>query len=231
MFKGLIDKVVDFNDDCFRNVATIMPSQDLLDDLSDNARERAFGETLVADKKEEDFYSPIIMRPFSYGTALGDASYTGIPTRFSDSKRFGVWYGSLDLITTIYETAYHFRKRLADMLMPIEEEVVSDRRVFRMHVGGILVDLRGKYRKFPQLLNEIDYTFPQSVGAYLYDNGQTGILVESARYREGVNIAAFKPDVLSSPRHHSDLTYRWRPGDSSIRIEKTRGRTWKILHP
>lgn len=231
MFKGLIDKIADFNDDCFRNISTVIPSENLLDDLSDKAREWAFGEALVADQKEEDLYSPIIMRPFSYGTALGDPPFTGLPTRFSDSKRFGIWYGSLDLITTIYETVYHFRKRLADMLIPIEKEVVSDRRVFRVHVGGILVDLRGKHQKFPQLLSEKDYTFSHVVGSYLYDNGQAGILVESIRYPDGINVAALKPDILSNPRHHCYLTYRWLPGDFSVHIEKTPGRTWKILHP
>jgi hypothetical protein len=115
------------------------------------------------------------------------------------------------------------------MLTTISEEIVSERRVFWVHAEGILVDLRGKCRRFPKLVDKEDYTFTRAVGAHLHDNGQNGLLVESARHQEGTNIAAFKPDVLSDPRHHSYLTYRWVPGQSEVRVEKTSGRTWKVL--
>lgn len=231
MLEGLIDKVLDFDSDAFRNISSILISEDLLDDLSADPKDRVAGEALVAEQKEQDdFFSPIIMRPFTYGVGLSDAPAGQYPTRFSDGRRFGVWYGSLDLLTSVYETAYHFKKRLSDMLIEIEEEVVSERRIFLVHVSGILVDLRGKRRSFPQLHDKEDYSFTHTVGAYLFDKGQSGLLVESARYRDGVNIAAFRPDILSNPRHHSYMIYRWKPGDSSVRIEKTRGRTWKVIN-
>ncbi len=47
----------------------------------------------------------------------------------------------------------HWKKRLSDMLMRIEEEVVSERRVFRVTVAGILIGLRGKQVAFPQLID------------------------------------------------------------------------------
>jgi len=228
MFEGLIEKVVDFNDDAFRNIAYIM--EDFFDDLSADPEDRAFGEALVSERKEhEDFESLAIMRPFTYGTSLSDSPHAAFPTRFSDGTRFGVWYGSLDLLTSVYETACHFKRRITDMLTEIAEEVVSERRVFLVHVGGILVDLRKKHHKFPKLIEKGDYSFTHAIGAYLCDNGQNGLLVESARNRDGVNAAAFKPGILSNPRHHSYLVYRWVPGDSAVRIEKTRGRTWKVL--
>ncbi|MDA8104524.1 MAG: RES family NAD+ phosphorylase [Nitrospiraceae bacterium] len=228
MFEGLIEKVVDFDDDAFRNISAIV--EDFFDDLSADPEDRAFGEALVSARKDqEDFESLTIMRPFTYGASLSDSPHAAFPTRFSDGTRFGVWYGSLDLLTSVYETAYHFRRRITDMLTVIAEEVVSERRVFLVHVGGILVDLRNKHHKFPKLLEKVDYSFTHAVGAYLYDNGQNGLLVESARYRDGVNVASFKPGILSNPRHHSYLIYRWMPGDSTMRIEKTRGRTWKVI--
>jgi hypothetical protein len=231
MFQGLINKVLDFNEDAFRNIPSILISEDLLDDLSPDRQDRAIGEAIVSEQKEQyDFEIPIIMRPFTYGKALSDAPYGRFPTRFSDGKRFSVWYGSLDLLTSVYETAYHFKKRLADMLTEIDKEVASERRVFRVHVEGILVDLRGKRRTFPLLHDTKDYSFTHSVSTYLFDKGQSGLLVESARYHDGVNIAAFKPDILSNPRHHSYMIYRWKPGDSALRIEKTRGRTWKVIN-
>ena len=227
-FQGLIDKVVDFNREVYRNIPTIRYSEDLLDDLSSEPGERAFGEALAGEQKEQHALThPVIVRPFIYGISL--SSSVAIPTRFSDSTRFGVWYGSLELLTTVYETAYHAKKRIEDMLTTHSEEIVSERRVFWVHAEGILVDLRGKYRKFPKLLDKEDYTFTHAVGAHLHDNGQNGLLVESARHREGVNIAAFKPDILSNPRHNSYLTYRWMPGQPKVRVEKTSGRTWTVL--
>lgn len=229
MFQGLIDTVVDFRRDVLRNIPSILFSEALLDDLSSDPRERAFGEVLVAEQKDpENLVPPIILRPFIYGVGVDDA-HKCFPTRFSDGRRFGMWYGSLDLLTTVYESAYHFRNRLDNMLTDIREEVVSERRVFRVHVSGILVDLRGKHHKFPHLLDKRNYSFTHSVGSYLYDKGQSGLLIESAHYQEGINVAAFKPGILSNPRHLGYLVYRWLPGDSKIRIEKTPGRTWRVI--
>jgi hypothetical protein len=227
-FHGLIDTIVDFRDEAFRNIPSIRLSEDLLDDLSSDPAERVFGEALVGEQRSQDGPAhPIIARPFTYGIPSGGAVY---PTRFSDGTRYGVWYGSLDLLTTVYETACHAQKRVQDMLTTLENEIISERRVFQVHVEGILVDLRGKHRKFPGLVDTRDYTFTQTVGAHLHDNGQNGLLVSSARYQPGTNIAAFRAGILSNPRHHSYLTYRWTPGQTRVRVEKTPGRTWKMLN-
>lgn len=159
MFSELIDTVIDFNDTTFRNIPSIIVSEDLLDDLSDDPEERAFGEALVTGGKPLDYLSPIIMRPFRYGTSLDAAASARLPTRFSDGSRFGVWYGSLDILTTLYETVYHWKRRLADMLTAIDEEVVSERRVFKVLATGIIIDLRGKHLAFPGLIAPDDYTF------------------------------------------------------------------------
>lgn len=229
MFPELIDTVVDFNDTAFRNIPSIIVSEDLLDDLSDDPEDRAFGEALVAREKSFDYRSPIIMRPFRYGTSLDDAASARLPTRFSDGRRFGVWYGSLDILTTLHETVYHWKKRLADMLTTIEEEVVSERRVFKISALGIIIDLRGKHARFPELIDPDDYTFTQALGEYLHRNAQNGLLVRSARYAPGTNIAAFKPDILSNPRYHSYPVYRWTPGESAVNVERIRGKTWKRI--
>ena len=229
-YRGLIDTVADFSGDVLRNIPSVVPSEDLLDDLTSDPRDMAFGEALVDDRK--DIFgpeSPIITRPFTYGVSLDNTASGNTATRFSDGKRFGVWYGSLDLLTTIFETAYHFHRRLADMLTTLDEEVFAHRRVFKVQVRGILIDLRGKSRKFPKLLDKDDYSFTHAVGARLHDDGQNGLLVESARYREGTNMAVFKPDILSHPRHARYLIYRWVPGQPMITIEKTPGRTWKRI--
>lgn len=227
MFAELIDTVVDFAGATFRNIPSISVSEDLLDDLSDDPRDRAFGEALVSANL--DYSSPIIMRPFLYGTSLDNSPYARLPTRFSDGRRFGVWYGSLDVVTTVYETVYHWKKWLADMAITIDEEVVSERRVFRVSVSGIVIDLRAKHERFPRVIDPDDYTFTHALGDYLHKNAQNGLLVRSARHNPGTNLAAFRPDILSDPRHHSYLAYRWIPGEASVRIERMSGRVWKRI--
>ncbi len=229
-FSGLIDTVATFNSSVFRNIPTIIVSENLLDDLTDIPEERAYGEAIVSEQAyADDFFSPLITRPFTYGVPLCNSAYSRVPTRFSRGDRFGVWYGSLELLTTVYETLYHWKKRLADMLMRIEEEVVSERRMFRVTITGILIDLRGKQVDFPQLIDGEDYSFTHALGDYLYDNGQKGLLVHSARLTSGVNIAAFSPDILHNPRHHSYLIYKWVPGKPEITIERPRGKVWKRI--
>lgn len=223
-FPGLIDKVIDFEDEVFRNIPSILHSEHLLDDLTSEPGEMAFGEALVDEHKDDTSSLPaVIDRPFSYGVSIGGTTF---PTRFSDGVRYGVWYGSLDILTTVYETAYHCRKRIEDMETTTGQELVSERRVFWVHVKGILVDLREKHLKFPSLLDKQNYAFTHAVGAHLYDGGQTGLIVESARHNEGINIAVFSPDILSNPRHNSYLTYRWMPRQATVVVEKTPGVVW-----
>jgi len=212
MFAALIDTVVDFKETVFRNIPSVVPSEDLLDDLSDDPKARAYGEALVAVQQDADYRSPIIMRPFLYGVSLDG---TRLPTRFSDGRRFGVWYGSLEMETTIHETVYHWKKRLKDMLITIAEEVVSERRVFEVVATGLFIDLRGKHDRFPGLIDKDDYTFTHALGEYLNRNNQSALLVQSARFN-GINLAAFRPDVLSNPR---------QPQLSPLPLEPGRTRT------
>lgn len=228
-FSDLIDAVVDFNGTTFRNIPSVTPSEDLLDDLSDNPKDRAFGEALVTDQKGLDYQSPIIMRPFLYGVSLDGSASARLPTRFSDGRKFGVWHGSLSLLTTVYETVYHWKRRLSDMLTTIHEEVVSDRRVFKVSARGVIIDLRGKHQRFPGLIDPDDYAYTNALGEYLYKNGQRGLLVRSARHPEGVNLAAFKPDILSEPRHHTYLSYRWVQGEPAVRVERAVGKVWRRI--
>jgi len=224
-FPELLDRLVDHAGEVHRNIATIRESQDLLDDLSADPRERAFGEA-AAERPSPlpDPRSPVILRPFEYGMGVPGATSRPV-SRFSDSTRFGVWYGSETLETTVHETVHHFRRRIEAMRAPIDEVVVAERRVFRVRLAGLLVDLRGKETKFPGLVDRASYAFTHRVGAYLHGQGQNGLLVRSARC-EGTNVAVFDPRVLSDPRHHCYLTYRWRPGDAAVRVERTPGRRW-----
>ncbi|MHB8108718.1 MAG: RES family NAD+ phosphorylase [Syntrophorhabdaceae bacterium] len=232
MFRDLLTNIIDFDDNAYRNIPTIIPSEDLLDDLSENPAVRAHGESLVSQLREDSDYSSIIDRPFRYGRLVDQNICRGMTTRFSDGARFGVWYGSLSLITTIYETAYHWRKRLLDdagILETYEDPVISDRRIFKLRVAGILIDLRGKETKFPDLVSPGDYRFCQQVGDYLHQASQKGLLVRSARDIGGTNIAAFSPDILFDPRHQLYASYMSDKGRLRISLDTDEPKDWVSL--
>src|ERR1700745_1394971 len=109
MQADLFDTNVDFHDDLVRNIPGIRESQDLFDDLSIDRRDwdiAIAGEG--ADRVPTG--SALITRPFDYGTVISysfDSSHWHV-TRFSDASQYGVWYGSLELETTVYETGWHW---------------------------------------------------------------------------------------------------------------------------
>src|SRR5262249_5402663 len=107
----LVSTAVDHRGDLIRNIKGIRVSQDLFDDLAADAADAAVA---VAAETATRIPSPagLITRPFDYGTVI---TYPFVPanwqsTRFSDGLAYGVWYGSLELLTTVYETVFHWHR-------------------------------------------------------------------------------------------------------------------------
>lgn len=225
MFDGLFTDLVDFNQDLFRNIATCNPGQDLFDDLSDDPEDWSFAigaETASASWSPQ----PLIERPFDYGTVISFPYMmeNWQQTRFSDGLDFGVWYGSLSLKTTLYETCFHWIRFIRDSFPDYEENIVADRRVFLARVKALLVDLQEKTAQFPALLDKNDYNFTHAVGRYVHEQNQNGLLTQSARH-EGINAAIFKAKVLSNIRDYNMLSYHWQPTSNTIQIKRQ-----SILH-
>ncbi|MDB4304262.1 RES family NAD+ phosphorylase, partial [Desulfosarcina sp.] len=130
---------------------------------------------------------------------------------------YGVWYGSLELTTTIYETCYHIFKAIAS----IEDHpniVKQERAVYTVHCEGILIDLSSKTDVHPDLVSN-DYALCHLIGKKLQKEGHPGILYASAR-TEGLNLAVFNPHILSNPQDNCFLTYIISTRDKIIRIER-----------
>ena len=115
MDPGLIDTALDFHADVTRNIKTIREAQSLFDDLSDDTADWD-----VAAAAEGQQYipspAPLITRPFDYGAVI---TFPFVPqhwqaTRFSDGLEYGVWYGSFEVETTVYESIYHWRRFVED---------------------------------------------------------------------------------------------------------------------
>jgi hypothetical protein len=231
VYPELITHAVDLHADLVRNIKGIRVSQNLFDDLSDNPDDQAVATAAeLASRLPTD--APLLTRPFDYGSALTYpfVAFNGHATRFSDGLEHGVWYGSLELETTVYETVHHWREFLADSFAAEDREIVSERRVFHARCDAILLDLRGKERREKRLIDRRDYRYTQQLGRYLKTQHQNGILVRSARC-EGANAAILTARVLSRARDSCFLTYRTNPTKDLLRVERTPGRKWLEIAP
>jgi hypothetical protein len=228
VYEELIREVADYHGDLVRNIQTIRVSQDLFDDLPGDRAVAIAAE--AADRMPSE--APLITRPFDYGTVITYpfANFNGHATRFSDGLRYGVWYGSLDLETTVYETVYHRHRFLQDSFAREDRPIRNERRVFDVRCDAILLDLRGKERAEPRLLERRSYDFTQPLGSYLQAQGSNGLLVKSARW-EGMNAAIFRPQALSRVRDVCHLTYVMNPRQDLAVVERTPGEAWLEIRP
>jgi len=222
---------VDFHDDLIRNIPGIRASQNLFDDLSPDPADWKVAIAAEGAERIPTLAAPIT-RPFDYGTVI---SYTfdsahWQATRFSDGSRYGVWYGSLQIETTVYETAWHWYRFVLDSYADEDREITSERRVFDVRCDALLIDLRGRQTANPDLVSRTSYAFTQQVGRYIHEQALNGLLTPSARC-DGINAAVFKPERLSNVRDRTFLTYRLNVARDTLIAERTLRRKWMKLTP
>jgi len=231
MRPDLFSSNVDFHGDLVRNIPGIRESQNLFDDLSSNSDD---WEIAIAAEGVERIptTAALITRPFDYGSVISYSFDTvnWQETRFSDGSTYGLWYGSLDTETTVYETAWHWFRFVRESFPDENREIVTDRRLFDVRCGGLLVDVRGMENTFPELVSRTTYAFSQQVGRYAFEQGLNGILVHSARC-DGTNGVVFKPERLSNVRDRMFLTYRMNVVRDTFVAEHTPGTEWLRFRP
>lgn len=227
--EALIREAVAFAGELVRNIKGVRVSQDLFDDLAMDAADR---DVAVAAESATRLPSPapLITRPFDYGAVI---TYPFVPhnwqaTRYSDGLAYGVWYGALDLETTVYETVYHWHRFVTDSYAGLDRTVIGERRVFHVRCDAVLIDLRSV--REPRLTNRRDYSFTWQVGRYLWERSQTGLLAPSAR-SDGISAAIFRPEALSAVRDLCFLTYRLNPAFDRVVVERAPGMQWLELKP
>ena len=229
MFPGLLTDIVDYNGDLYRNIRSPREAIDCYDDLGDGDLDTQVA--VVAERIGHDSsHAPVITRPFDYGVIpFPFVREEWQKTRFSDGLHYGVFYGSEELETTVYETVHHWQRWVMDAYAERDEEIVSERRAVLVLCRGLLVNLVGKETAYPALFDQTDYTFTNQVGRSLKDQNQNGLLVRSARC-DGTNAAIFVEEILSNPRDLCYLTYRWNPARRvPVRIEREVGTTWMSI--
>ncbi len=223
--------LADIHQDVARNIVSLLQSQDLFDDLTDDPAEWLLAQKVEDEIKPPPYRSrtPVIDRPFE------DAEWFNAiiwpfkhwqTSRFSDGT-YGVWYGSDSVETTVYESAYHWYRGLLSDAGFERTTVVAERKVYSVACNAALLDFRKSAEDYPDLLHPSDYAYCQSVGSRIHREGHPGLLTQSVRRPAGTNMAIFNADILSNPRHNCQLTYRLE-GDQ-IMVEKQSGVEWVRL--
>lgn len=223
--------LADVHRDLARNIVSLRKSQDLFDDLSADPDEWLLAQRVEDDAKPPVYRSgtPVVDRPFEdadWFNAIDWPFSHWQASRFSDGS-YGVWYGSLAVETTVYETAYHWYHGLLSDAGFENEAVVAERKVYSVACAAALLDFRQGTARFPDLLHRTDYGFAQTVGKRIHREGHPGLLIQSARHREGENVAVFNSRVLTNPRLNCQLTYRL--DRNRILVEKRPGSVWLRL--
>lgn len=211
------------NEDIKRNILSLRVSEDLFDDLYNDEPDCAAIAQAAEARVKQHIPNGIISRGFHYTTGImyPFESENYQQTRFSDGS-FGCWYGSMDLETTIYETAYHNLKDVLSIL-GITETVYRERRIYNIHCQGILLDFRSQVKKYPELIAN-DYAFTQQIGKRIATEGHPGLITPSARKSRGVNVVSFTEKILTNPRVLHYLSYYINPVKKSVRVEKEKGK-------
>jgi len=227
-FSGL--PMVDVHQPLLRNIKSIVVSQDLFDDLSDDPRDWDVAQRHEMNTKPPTYESAntIIDRPFEeadWFAAIGFPFREWTESRYSDGT-FGIWYGADTLETSIHETVYHWRRMLADSELDkdISEgrrpPISGDRKVYNVRCDAVLPDLRVRTTDYPALIAD-DYGFTQQIGSRLHHERHPGMAAKSARY-DGDCYAILNPGVLSKPQAICYLSYRMT-ANGIIEIERGQG--------
>lgn len=219
---GLFDQNKDFHEDVFRNIVSLRKSQDLFDDINEGDEQLSSIAILAESRVKQDIPLGLINRGFHYTTAITYPFETQpfMESLYSDGK-FGVWYGSLELPTTIHETVFHMIKTESGIVHS-EKIITRERAVYKVHCDAILIDLSECYLDHPKLIDK-QYDFTQKIGRKLHSEGHPGLLAPSARC-SGTNIVIFNPNVLSNPKNHCYLTYHYYPETQQVFVERSPGK-------
>jgi hypothetical protein len=123
-------------------------------------------------------------------------------SRFSPGY-FGVYYAAQERNTAIAETTFH-RERL--LRRTSEPPCTLEMRCYLADINGDFIDIRGGW---PALHDPDSYIASQRAAVEWRDQGNNGVVYDSARIRDGHCVAAFYPDLISPARQAEHLYYHW----------------------
>ena len=223
----LYDTLTDFDGSVYRNIVSLRSSEHLFDDLVADADGQAAA--VAADMRMKSAPPGVIERGFEYSQAIAYpfASDRSLASRYGDGS-LRVWYGALEQDTSLAETCWHQLQQLR-AIEGVDRPVLRHRAMYRVRARGLFLELRGKEREHPDLLDD-DYAATQGIAKHVAGQGLPGLLYPSARWPQGSCLAAFRPEALSDPRLIYYLTYRIDVAANSVTIERKPGRVHRVLH-
>lgn len=130
------------------------------------------------------------------------------PSRFSDGRRYGVFYAARRQATAIAETGFHYGRFLAASREPA---TLLGVRMLRCWVVGAMVDIRGQRSTNPELHNPdpAHYGPAQQWADGLHRADRAGVVYDSVRDPAGVCVAVFDPRCVTRCGVESQLSYEW----------------------
>ncbi|MDH5822559.1 RES family NAD+ phosphorylase [Luteimonas sp. RD2P54] len=224
---SLYDRLTDFDGRLLRNITSLRVSEDLFDDLVADGAGRAAA--LAADLRMRPARTGVVERGLHYSQAIGYpfTSDQTVASRYGDGS-LRVWYGALEEATGLAETCWHQLRQLS-AIEGVSRPVTRHRAVYEVHARGLFLELRGKERDHPELLDE-DYGATQAIGKHASAQGLPGLLYPSARWPDGSCLAAFRAEPLSRPRLRYYLTYRIDAVAQTVTVERRPGVVETQLH-
>jgi hypothetical protein len=223
---ALLDTLTRFDADVVRNITSLRHSQNLFDDLVEDAE--AQSAAVLAEMAVRPAGRGVIQRGLAYSEAVlyPFTADSIVGSRFADGTT-RAWYGALDEATALAETCYHALQQVIG-IEGVNQPVVRHRCVYLVHAAGLFVDVRAKLDAHPELVAD-DYTATQAIGHYLVRQGQAGLLYPSARWRDGDCLVAFREDPLGNARVSHYLTYRIDPVANQVTVERQPGVVQTVL--
>ncbi len=230
LFESL--RLEDVQQDLSRNIVSIRLSQDLFDDLSTDRHDQDVAIQHEMATKPWPYQSkvPVIDRPFEEAEWIEAVAYPFQPPNWSRSRfsngSFGVWYGADRIETSVFETVWHWRKRLLADAGFEREGISIERKVYLVRCEAALVDFRPEIHRLPALIHPEEYELTQQAGQRLHKEGFPGLVSRSARC-EGDVFGILNPSVLSGPRIMCYLNYRIVGG--RVQVERETGTPWMTV--
>lgn len=186
-------------DKLYRLIPSHFPPIDLFENVanSDDLEIIFALESLTNDRLLEQAGNLALVPPNERVSVAGSSAimaaftHIGLPSRFTDGRWYGVYYGGDSLQTAIAETKYHREQFFAATNEPDTEITM---RCYVNQVALPLHDIRGpKYED----CHQHDYDKPQKFAALMRKQGSNGLVYRSVRHAGGQCVAAFKPKAVT----------------------------------
>lgn len=213
------DEMTEFNRSVFRNIQGISPEFDEFDDLTTDPKAKAYAHRITSI---DTAFNTETLQHHAIDFVFNQTWWHS--TRFSNGK-YPVWYGSVELQTSFYETLYHWHRTFIQapegFSNKAKTNIKTSRTVFTVDCHAALIDLRKKCEQTNALLHPdpMHYPYTQQIGHRMHKEGYPGLLTKSARTINGENVAVFRKKILSSPRHYGDYLYEYDIANHQVIIK------------